>query len=330
MVSKTLLINFPTELQVYCLLCVVSQYQAYRLQHAEQQQHAALSVSYWVISQFGKWMNVRTLTSNYKHNVVYTTPEKLSKAKRQLLAASKGGNNQQRHSHRLLSASPLITSQRPTNFSTITEEEEQQCAKPATGNYTLHRQRVYIYKSDHCHSRCSSACRHPQLWPHLGTADKQRQRCGSPSGQCQYTYYNVRSQLIAISCSSPGSNYIPRDESWHIFTWKSEVNFPEIYKVLSSFSFLYNGNAHTEFHLQLPTTPTVISCSTKTSNYPIPFLFPPSTADTDELPSQASVMEEQQKCHSIPFLAVSAQTSVSTKETGNKNGYKSPIDNRFP
>lgn len=89
-------------------------------------------------------MNVRTLTSNYKHNVVYTTPEKLSKAKRQLLAASKGGNNQQRHSHRLLSASPLITSQRPTNFSTITEEEEQQCAKPATGNYTLHRQRVYI------------------------------------------------------------------------------------------------------------------------------------------------------------------------------------------
>lgn len=70
-----------------------------------------------------------------KHNVVYTTPEKLSKAKRQLLATSKGGNNQQRHSHRMLAASPLITSQRPTNFSTITEEEEQQCAKPATGNY---------------------------------------------------------------------------------------------------------------------------------------------------------------------------------------------------
>lgn len=87
-------------------------------------------------------MNVCTLTSYYKHNVVYTTAEKQSKAKRQLLAASKGGNNQQRHSHRLLSASPLITSQRPTNFSTITEEEEQQCAKPATGNYTLHRQRV--------------------------------------------------------------------------------------------------------------------------------------------------------------------------------------------
>lgn len=88
-------------------------------------------------------MIVSTLTSYYKPNVVYTTPEKLSKAKRQLLASSKGGNNQQRHSHRLLSASPLITSQRPTNFSTITEEEEQQCAKLATGNYSLQQQRVY-------------------------------------------------------------------------------------------------------------------------------------------------------------------------------------------
>ncbi|KAH8415523.1 hypothetical protein KR222_001802 [Zaprionus bogoriensis] len=96
-------------LNVYCLLCVISQYQAYRMQRAEQQQNPALS-----------------------HNVVYNATEKLSKAKRQQLAAAKTGNNQ-RHSHRLLAASPLITSQRATNFSTITEEDEQH-VKPATGN----------------------------------------------------------------------------------------------------------------------------------------------------------------------------------------------------
>ncbi|KAL7734805.1 hypothetical protein ACLKA6_011087 [Drosophila palustris] len=90
-------------LNLYCLLCVISQYQAYRRAAAEEQQHPAMSPA-----------------------VVFTPPEKkLSKSKRQQLAAAKAGNNK-RHSHRLLAASPLITSQRPTNFSTITEEEEQQ------------------------------------------------------------------------------------------------------------------------------------------------------------------------------------------------------------
>ncbi|KAH8302816.1 hypothetical protein KR044_010893, partial [Drosophila immigrans] len=88
-------------LNLYCLLCVISQYQAYRRAAAEQQQNpTAMSPS-----------------------VVFTAPEKkLSKSKRQQLATG----NSKRHSHRLLAASPLITSQRPTNFSTITEEEEQQ------------------------------------------------------------------------------------------------------------------------------------------------------------------------------------------------------------
>lgn len=90
-------------LNLYCLLCVVSQYQAYRRAAAEQQQHPAMSPT-----------------------VVFTAPEKLSKSKRQKLAAAKSGNGNKRQSHRMLAASPLITSQRPTNFSTITEEEEQQ------------------------------------------------------------------------------------------------------------------------------------------------------------------------------------------------------------
>ncbi|XP_017864005.1 PREDICTED: uncharacterized protein LOC108614405 [Drosophila arizonae] len=88
-------------LNLYCLLCVVSQYQTYRTQHAEQQQHPAISPI-----------------------VVFTEPEKQGKTKRQLLTASNAAKGK-RHSHRLLAASPLITSQRPTNFSTITEEEEQ-------------------------------------------------------------------------------------------------------------------------------------------------------------------------------------------------------------
>ncbi|XP_060657364.1 uncharacterized protein LOC132792134 [Drosophila nasuta] len=88
-------------LNLYCLLCVISQYQAYRRAAAEQQEHPAMSPT-----------------------VIFTAPEKLSKSKRQQLAATKAGNSK-RHSHRLLAASPLITSQRPTNFSTITEEEEQ-------------------------------------------------------------------------------------------------------------------------------------------------------------------------------------------------------------
>ncbi|XP_030570536.1 uncharacterized protein LOC115769737 [Drosophila novamexicana] len=101
-------------LNLYCLLCVISQYQAYRMQHAEQQQHPAQTPT-----------------------VVFKEPETLTKSKRQSLTAANAGKSK-RHSHRMLAASPLITSQRPTNFSTITEEEEQQskAAASAAGNGT--------------------------------------------------------------------------------------------------------------------------------------------------------------------------------------------------
>lgn len=66
--------------------------------------------------------------------VVFKAPETLSKSKRQSLTAANAGKSK-RHSHRMLAASPLITSQRPTNFSTITEEEEQQSkAAASAGN----------------------------------------------------------------------------------------------------------------------------------------------------------------------------------------------------
>ncbi|XP_064544652.1 uncharacterized protein LOC135432769 isoform X2 [Drosophila montana] len=101
-------------LNLYCLLCVISQYQAYRMQRAEQQLHPAQS-----------------------RTVVFTAPDTLTKSKRKSLTAANAGKNK-RHSHRMLAASPLITSQRPTNFSTITEEEEQQskAAASAAGNGT--------------------------------------------------------------------------------------------------------------------------------------------------------------------------------------------------
>ncbi|SPP77509.1 Hypothetical predicted protein [Drosophila guanche] len=100
-------------LNLYCLLCVISQYQAYRAQRAELQQNPATSPI-----------------------VVFTAAEKLSKSQQQqqkqkqqqqqqLLGEASG--NGKRQSRRLMgAASPLITSQRLTNFSTITEEEEQQ------------------------------------------------------------------------------------------------------------------------------------------------------------------------------------------------------------
>ncbi|BFF98096.1 uncharacterized protein DMAD_06351 [Drosophila madeirensis] len=101
-------------LNLYCLLCVISQYQAYRAQRAELQQNSATSPI-----------------------VVFTAAEKLSKSQQQqqqkqqlqqqqqLLGEASG--NGKRQSRRLMgAASPLITSQRLTNFSTITEEEEQQ------------------------------------------------------------------------------------------------------------------------------------------------------------------------------------------------------------
>ncbi|XP_017129333.1 uncharacterized protein LOC108147407 isoform X1 [Drosophila elegans] len=103
-------------LNLYCLLCVISQYQMFRSQRAELQQ----------------------ASSSASPIVVFTAVEKLTKSQQQLQQAQQ---QQQQHylqqqlepgtatgkRRRILgAASPLITSQRLTNFSTITEEEEQQ------------------------------------------------------------------------------------------------------------------------------------------------------------------------------------------------------------
>ncbi|EDX09368.1 uncharacterized protein LOC6736936 isoform X1 [Drosophila simulans] len=105
-------------LNLYCLLCVISQYQTFRSQRAE----------------------MRLAASAASPIVVFTAAEKLTKVHQQQLQQAQ--QQQQQHSNllqqletgsgngkrrRMLgAASPLITSQRLTNFSTITEEEEQQ------------------------------------------------------------------------------------------------------------------------------------------------------------------------------------------------------------
>lgn len=64
--------------------------------------------------------------------------------------------------------------------------------------------------------------RHQQLWPHLGAADKQWQRCGGPPGQCQYTDYNVRSQLAAMSytcCTARGLWPVHMSNTWRKLTY---------------------------------------------------------------------------------------------------------------
>ncbi|XP_016981374.1 uncharacterized protein LOC108046280 [Drosophila rhopaloa] len=102
-------------LNLYCLLCVISQYQTFRAQRAELQQ----------------------ANSSASPIVVFTAAEKLTKTQqqqqqtqqqqqhnRQQQLETGTGNGKRRRM--LAAASPLITSQRLTNFSTITEEEEQQ------------------------------------------------------------------------------------------------------------------------------------------------------------------------------------------------------------
>ncbi|XP_017070554.1 uncharacterized protein LOC108107524 [Drosophila eugracilis] len=105
-------------LNLYCLLCVISQYQTFRSQRAELQQAASAASPI----------------------VVFTAAEKLTKSQQQLqqtqqqqqqqqanmLQQLETGNGNGKRRRMLGVASPLITSQRLTNFSTITEEEEQQ------------------------------------------------------------------------------------------------------------------------------------------------------------------------------------------------------------
>ncbi|XP_020816972.1 uncharacterized protein LOC110190701 [Drosophila serrata] len=109
-------------LNLYCLLCVISQYQTFRLQRAELQLAATAASPI----------------------VVFTAAEKLTKSQQQQLQQQQQQQHQQQQQsllqqletgcgngngsgkRRRMLASPLITSQRLTNFSTITEEEEQQ------------------------------------------------------------------------------------------------------------------------------------------------------------------------------------------------------------
>nr|XP_016932053.2 uncharacterized protein LOC108011434 isoform X3 [Drosophila suzukii] len=104
-------------LNLYCLLCVISQYQTFRSQRAE----------------------LRQADSAASPIVVFTAAEKLAKSQQQLqqthqqqhqhnslLQQLETGNGNGKRRRMLGAASPLITSQRLTNFSTITEEEEQQ------------------------------------------------------------------------------------------------------------------------------------------------------------------------------------------------------------
>ncbi|XP_017048453.1 uncharacterized protein LOC108093056 [Drosophila ficusphila] len=105
-------------LNLYCLLCVISQYQTFRLQRAELRQASSVASPI----------------------VVFTAAEKLTKSQQQMQSAQQTHQQQKKNSGQQLetasgngkrrrilgAASPLITSQRLTNFSTITEEEEQQ------------------------------------------------------------------------------------------------------------------------------------------------------------------------------------------------------------
>ncbi|XP_043647802.1 uncharacterized protein LOC122616424 [Drosophila teissieri] len=140
-------------LNLYCLLCVISQYQTFRSQRAE----------------------MRLAASAASPIVVFTAAEKLSKAQQQLQQTQQ---QQQQHAdalqqletgrangkrRRMLgAASPLITSQRLTNFSTITEEEEQQSrtdqrAEQPTGQ-ELGRIPIFTLASSPAH--CSDATHH--------------------------------------------------------------------------------------------------------------------------------------------------------------------------
>ncbi|KAH8239087.1 hypothetical protein KR032_000499 [Drosophila birchii] len=103
-------------LNLYCLLCVISQYQAFRLQRAELQLAATAASPIVVFTAAEK------LTKSQQQQRQQQQQQQQQSLMQQLETGCENGSGKRR---RML-ASPLITSQRLTNFSTITEEEEQQ------------------------------------------------------------------------------------------------------------------------------------------------------------------------------------------------------------
>ncbi|KAH8270356.1 hypothetical protein KR018_008480 [Drosophila ironensis] len=107
-------------LNLYCLLCVISQYQEYRRQRAELQQAASAASPIVVFTAAEKLSQAEQLQMQQQQQNQQGHNQTL------LQQLETGSGNGKRNSRRLLgTASPLITSQRHTNFSTITEEEEQ-------------------------------------------------------------------------------------------------------------------------------------------------------------------------------------------------------------
>ncbi|KAH8349490.1 hypothetical protein KR067_013705, partial [Drosophila pandora] len=107
-------------LNLYCLLCVISQYQEYRRHRAELQQAASAPSPIVVFTAAEKLSKSEQLQMQQQHQ--------LQEPQNQILLnqLETGSGNGKRNSRRMLgTGSPLITSQRLTNFSTITEEEEQ-------------------------------------------------------------------------------------------------------------------------------------------------------------------------------------------------------------
>ncbi|XP_044570354.1 uncharacterized protein LOC6506639 isoform X2 [Drosophila ananassae] len=107
-------------LNLYCLLCVISQYQEYRRHRAELQQAASAPSPIVVFTAAEKLSKSEQLQMQQQHQ--------LQEPHNQILLnqLETGSGNGKRNSRRMLgTGSPLITSQRLTNFSTITEEEEQ-------------------------------------------------------------------------------------------------------------------------------------------------------------------------------------------------------------
>ncbi|XP_017100209.1 uncharacterized protein [Drosophila bipectinata] len=105
-------------LNLYCLLCVISQYQEYRRHRAELQQAASAPSPIVVFTAAEKLSKPEQLQMQ----------QQLQEHQNQILLnqLEAGSGNGKRNSRRMLgTGSPLITSQRLTNFSTITEEEEQ-------------------------------------------------------------------------------------------------------------------------------------------------------------------------------------------------------------
>ncbi|KAH8296305.1 hypothetical protein KR054_004332 [Drosophila jambulina] len=145
--------------QLYCLLCVISQYQAFRLQRAELQLAATAASPIVVFTAAEK------LTKSQQQQQQRQQQQQQQSLLQQLETGCGNRNASGKRSRRML-ASPLITSQRLTNFSTITEEEEQQSRTghtaelPQPNGEQLARIPIISLASSPAHGSDASAVRH--------------------------------------------------------------------------------------------------------------------------------------------------------------------------